>query len=126
MEPAMKKIYLATFIGIVVTTAIASHLLAVGAIRRAEPGFLVCLRSGAGRLFDRLRDFLDDRIAAILARRERQAVIFALHRLTDRELKDIGLYRPSMVHDARTRAPERRAGVGDRALASPTVGERLR
>ena len=47
----MKKAYLATVIAMVITTSIASHVLAVGALGPAAPGFLAGLRSGAGGLF---------------------------------------------------------------------------
>jgi uncharacterized protein YjiS (DUF1127 family) len=119
----MNKAYWATVIGIVVTTSIASHLLAVGTLRPTMPGGL---RPATRRFFDRLKNFLDDWIAAALARRERQAAIFSLHRLTDRELKDIGLYRTNIARDPRISAPGWQAGVCDKAPATPAVSERLR
>jgi uncharacterized protein YjiS (DUF1127 family) len=36
---------------------------------------------------------IDRWIAGMIARRERQAALFALHRLDDRLLRDVGLYR---------------------------------
>jgi uncharacterized protein YjiS (DUF1127 family) len=97
----MKKVYLATVIAIVITTSIASHLLAVGALGSTTPTFLTNLRSGIRGFFNRLGNFIDDWIAAMLAHRERQATIFMLNYLTDRGLKDIGLYRSNIVFDPR-------------------------
>jgi uncharacterized protein YjiS (DUF1127 family) len=97
----MKKVYLATVIAIVITTSIASHVLAVGALGSTTPTFLTSLRSGIRGFFNRLANFIDDWIAAMLAHRERQATIFMLNYLTDRELKDIGLYRSNIVFDPR-------------------------
>jgi uncharacterized protein YjiS (DUF1127 family) len=96
MELFMKKVYLATVIAMVVTTSIASHVLAVGALGPAAPGFLVGLRSRASGVFSRLRRFVGNCIAVIRAERERRAAITALRALNDRELKDIGLYRSSI------------------------------
>ena len=39
------------------------------------------------------RRFINRFFAAVIARHERHAVRAALHRLDDRELKDIGIYR---------------------------------
>jgi uncharacterized protein YjiS (DUF1127 family) len=96
MELFMKKVYLATVIAMVITTSIASHVLAVGALGPAAPGFLVGLRSGAGGMFSRLRNFIGDCIAALRAHCERRAAISALRALNDRELIDIGLHRSSI------------------------------
>jgi uncharacterized protein YjiS (DUF1127 family) len=56
----------------------------------------------------RLRRFINRSIAAAIARRERQASRWALHRLDDRELQDIGVYRCQIESDvadaAQTRA----------------------
>jgi uncharacterized protein YjiS (DUF1127 family) len=124
MELLMNKIYLATIIAMVITTSIASHVLAVGALGPAAPGFLVGLRSGASGLFSRLSRFIGDCIAAMHADCERRAAIAALRSLSDRELKDIGLYRsgigPSLFEC------EWRARVSDRASAPHAARERLR
>jgi uncharacterized protein YjiS (DUF1127 family) len=53
---------------------------------------VVSLLTRIGRLINRW-------IAAAIARHERQADIFALRRLNDRELKDIGLYRDDIGGD---------------------------
>lgn len=58
------------------------HATAAPAIRRGVSIFMARL----GRLIGRW-------IAALIARHERQAELFALRRLNDRELKDIGLSR---------------------------------
>jgi uncharacterized protein YjiS (DUF1127 family) len=111
----MKKIYLATVIAIVVTTSIASHLLAIGALGPATPGVLSRLRSYVGGCFGWLKGLFDDWIAAGLARRERHAAIFALRHFSDRELKDIGLYHGSIGCEAGLSEPTPLAGVGDTA-----------
>jgi uncharacterized protein YjiS (DUF1127 family) len=51
---------------------------------------------------------VDRMVAAMIARHQRQAEIFVLRRLSDRELQDIGIYRdqigPGLEDAARTRA----------------------
>jgi uncharacterized protein YjiS (DUF1127 family) len=120
----MRKIYLATVIAVVVTTSIASHLLAVGALGPATPGVLARLRSCVGGFFGRLKGLFDDGIAALLARRERQAAIFALRHFSDRELKDIGVYRGSVGGDPWLAERKPQAGVGDTASAPRAVNAR--
>jgi uncharacterized protein YjiS (DUF1127 family) len=115
MELSMKKIYLVTVIAIVVTIAIASHLLAVGALGPATPGMRSRLRSWVSAIAGGLRGQLDDWIAAIIARRERQAAIFALRHFSDRELKDIGLHRDGIACGAWFSERKPLAGVGDTA-----------
>jgi uncharacterized protein YjiS (DUF1127 family) len=117
MEPAVKNVYVATFVAIVVTTSIATHLLAVGSFGPATPGFLINLRAGAGGLFGRLRNLFSDWVAAARDRSERRAALFALRSLNDRELKDIGLYRSSLSHDIVFLEQERQVGVGRTASA---------
>jgi uncharacterized protein YjiS (DUF1127 family) len=51
--------------------------------------------NSSGRWFSRL---LDTWVASFLARRERQAAETALRRLSDRELRDMGLYRGQIGH----------------------------
>lgn len=41
----------------------------------------------------RLSSLLNEWVAAFLARREHQAAMTVFHRLSDRELRDMGLYR---------------------------------
>jgi uncharacterized protein YjiS (DUF1127 family) len=119
MEPAVKKVYLATVLAIIITTSIATHLLAVGALGAATPGFLTSLRSGARGFFSRLRRLFSDWVAAARDRRVRRAAIFEFRSLNDRELKDIGLYRGSISHDFVFSERERQARVGGTASASP-------
>ena len=61
-----------------------------------------------------LRRFMNRFFAAMIARHERQAVRAALHRLDDRELKDIGMFRTqieSSLEDlAQTRARMQQPG----------------
>jgi uncharacterized protein YjiS (DUF1127 family) len=52
----------------------------------------VILLTRIGRLINRW-------IAAAIARHERQADLFVLHQLSDRELKDMGLYRDDIGGD---------------------------
>jgi uncharacterized protein YjiS (DUF1127 family) len=122
MELFMNKFYLATVLAIVITTSIGSHLLMVGA--PTTSGFLVSLRSGLSGLFKRVGRFFDGWIAATLAHRERQVAMFALTKLSDRELKDIGLYRGDIAHDFFLSPPERQGAAGDTASASDAVRER--
>jgi len=71
------------------------------------------LLSHIGRLINRW-------IAAAIARHERHADLYALHQLSDRELKDIGLYRTdipeNLVEAAKSRIrmqqPERQRAAG--------------
>jgi uncharacterized protein YjiS (DUF1127 family) len=71
--------------------------------RSSVGSFLVWL----GRLVNRL-------VAAAIARHERQAEIVALRRLSDRELKDIGICRGEIDYGldeaAKTRARQQRIG----------------
>jgi len=53
---------------------------------------VVILLARVGRLINRW-------IAAAIARHERQADLFVLHQLSDRELKDMGLYRDDIGGD---------------------------
>ena len=61
---------------------IPRYPLATARNRSSVGGFLVLL----GRLVDRL-------VAAAIVRHQRQAELAALHRFSDRELKDIGICR---------------------------------
>jgi uncharacterized protein YjiS (DUF1127 family) len=60
----------------------------------------VILLTRIGRLINRW-------IAAAIARHERQADLFALHQLSDRELKDMGLYREDIGGDLAEAAKSR-------------------
>jgi Domain of unknown function (DUF1127) len=58
-------------------------------------------------LFSRGKWLIDRFVAAAIARHQRQVEFFVLRNLTDRELKDIGIYRnqigPGLEDAARTR-----------------------
>lgn len=58
-------------------------------VRRPKAG----LRAHLIRTAWRIRRFVNNLVAAALARRERQVALFALRQMSDRELKDLGLYR---------------------------------
>ena len=47
----------------------------------------------------RLMIFLNRWVGAMIAHREREAARFALHRLNDRELRDIGIRRDQIADD---------------------------
>jgi len=89
----MSKFYLATVAAVVVTTSLASNLLVVGTRGPVRPVVPARLRSATRRWSRRLRHLVDGWVAAMLAYRERQAALWALHRMTDRQLQDIGLDR---------------------------------
>jgi uncharacterized protein YjiS (DUF1127 family) len=89
----MTKLFLATVAAVVVTTSLASNLLLVGARGQVRTEFPVQLRLAARRGSRRLKHVVDTCVAGMIARRERHAALAALHRLTDRELSDIGLCR---------------------------------
>ena len=94
----MNDFYLATIIAAVVTIVIALHVLVAGTRGSATPELLAPLRSRGARIADRVKRALDHWVAAMLARRERQAVMSILNRCFDRELRDIGLRRGDIAY----------------------------
>jgi uncharacterized protein YjiS (DUF1127 family) len=100
MELFMKRVYLAAVIAVIIASSIAYQLLMAGSVGSAAPGLLVSLRSGMRATLNRLRRLIAYRIAAARARRQRRATISKLQHLTDRELKDIGVYRCSIPYDS--------------------------
>jgi uncharacterized protein YjiS (DUF1127 family) len=104
----MTKFYLATVAAVIVTTSLASDILVVmgtrGPARADQPKRT---RSTARRWMRRFGHLVDAWVAAMIESRERQAAIYALHRLSDRELRDIGLDRGSITH--LVRCPEQYA-----------------
>jgi uncharacterized protein YjiS (DUF1127 family) len=114
----MKKFYLATLIAIVITTSIASHLLMVGALGPPIPGLRVHVRSDVAGFFRRIRRrfrrLLAGWIDAMLEYRERRATIAALAKLSDRELKDIGVHRDSIAYDPRHFLRARQTAASER------------
>ncbi len=89
----MTRIYAATVFAIFVTTSLATNVLVVGARGPFAPGLFSRLRSTSRRLGRHAKRVVDAWVAAILSRREQQASAWALHHISDRELKDIGLHR---------------------------------
>ena len=65
------------------------------------------VRRGAAILLARLGRLINSWIAALIAHRERQAELAALRHLSDRDLKDIGLYRNEIGDALAERAEER-------------------
>jgi hypothetical protein len=91
----MKRFYLITIIAVIVTTSIATHLLAVGALGPTTP--IASLPPFARDVLDWLRRRFDRCIEAGSARRGRRATIVALCYLDERMLRDIGLHRDGSV-----------------------------
>jgi uncharacterized protein YjiS (DUF1127 family) len=89
----MSKIYIATVVAIFITTSLATNLLVVGARGPVTPDLSSRMRAGSRRLSRRVKSFVDNWVAAMLSHRERQASAWALQYMSDRELKDIGIYR---------------------------------
>lgn len=56
------------------------------------------VRRATGFFLSTLRGMLNHWVSAIIARRECQANLVALRRLSDRDLRDIGLYRCQLDH----------------------------
>ena len=94
----MNRFYVATMIAAVATILLASRVLMLRGSRSAIPRMLARVRFDLGWVLRGARNLVDDWIAASLARRERKAGIFALHSLSDRELKDMGLDRCGIDH----------------------------
>ena len=66
------------------------------------------VRRGAAILLARFGNLINRWVAAMIARRERQAALVALRHLSDRDLKDIGLCR-NEIGDALAERAEQRA-----------------
>ena len=94
----MNRFYVATIIAAVTTIFLASRVLMLRRSRSAIPRMLARAQFDLEWVLRGARNFVDDWIAASLAHRERRAAIFALQRLSDRELKDMGLYRGCIEH----------------------------
>ena len=104
----MKRFYLATMIAIVVTTSIASHLYAVGALGSTTSSVVPGRRSRTAEFLHWLKRYLDVPVAAARAYRERRATMLALRHVDDRLLRDIGVYRDGTVYDLRrSESPQR-------------------
>jgi uncharacterized protein YjiS (DUF1127 family) len=94
----MSRVYFATVVAAFVTTSLATNLLVVGTRGPVTSGLTTRLRSRSRRLSRRFGHFVNNRVAAMIARREQQATICALRHMSDRDLKDIGLYRGGHSH----------------------------
>jgi len=123
MELFMYDFYLATIVAVLVTISIASHLLVAKTRGSATPELLAPLRSQRTRIADRMKRAFDHWVAAMLARRERQAVMSTLNRRSDCELKDIGLYRGDIAHGVPL--PEGQGRVSGSASKLHSAGRRL-
>ena len=95
----MTQFYVATIIAAVATILLAARVLMLRGSRSAMPRILARAQFDLEWILRGARDFVDDWIAATIASRERKAAIFALQRLSDRELKDMGLDRGRIEHD---------------------------
>ena len=93
----MSKVYLATVAAVVVTTSLASNVLLVGTRGPVQSGLPARIRAAVRRWLRRLKHLVDASVAAMIARRERQATLWALHRMSDRALTDIGLCRGNIA-----------------------------
>ena len=70
------------------------------------------VRRGAAILLARFGNLINRWVAAMIARRERQAALVALRHLSDRDLQDIGLCR-NEIGDALAERAEERARMQD-------------
>jgi hypothetical protein len=92
----MSKFYLATVAAVAVTASLASNILVVGPHGPAHPGLSARARMLARRWLRRFKHLVDTWVAAMIARRERQAALYPVHSMIDGELGDIGLSRASI------------------------------
>ena len=97
----MGKMHVAAIVAAFLTTSLATNLLVVGTRGPVMPELVVWLRSRARRIRRRLKRALDSWVTRMLVERERQATVYAVRHLGERELKDIGVYRGSLGHAAR-------------------------
>jgi uncharacterized protein YjiS (DUF1127 family) len=119
----MKEGYLATFVAANITTSLTSNLLRVGALGPAKPGWRGRLKSVWRGLIGLLKHLVNDLVAAMLARRERQAALFSLRRMTDRELRDVGPDRGGIDRIARCSRHDRQLGAKRASIACAARGE---
>ena len=109
----MNGIFLAAAVAVAATTSVASGLLVTGA--RGPSSLRRSARLGLSRSCRRLKRLVDTGVAAMLARRERQAATLALREMaggvcgdissgTKRRSPDLVDRRPSSLH-----TPDRRA-----------------
>jgi uncharacterized protein YjiS (DUF1127 family) len=72
------------------------------------------VRRGAASLLARLDRLINRWVAAMIARREREAALAVLRHFSDRDLKDIGIYRGD-IGDALAERAEARSRMQDSA-----------
>jgi hypothetical protein len=84
MEFVMNGFHLAAIAAIIVTASLASNLLAIATIGPARTSALVRLRLGLRRSPRHMKRLVDSWVAAMIARRERQAANWASERLHGR------------------------------------------
>ena len=86
----------AIIVAIIVTASLASNLLAIatpGPVRTGTSAFLR-MRLGLRRSPRRVKRLVDHWVAGMLARRERQAAIWASDRMDDRGLRGASRIKP--------------------------------
>jgi uncharacterized protein YjiS (DUF1127 family) len=98
MELFMHRFYVATIIAAVATILLASRVLMLRGLRSEVRPTLARARFDLEWILRGAKNLVDDWIAASIASRERKAAMFALQRLSDRELKDMGLDRGRIEH----------------------------
>jgi uncharacterized protein YjiS (DUF1127 family) len=91
----MKKIHLMSAAAAIVAVAAVFRMRAAEVSDLAGPGLRQRLDAAAAGLSRRLRRTVNNRIAAMIAYRARQATRSALCNLSHIELKDFGVYRGS-------------------------------
>jgi uncharacterized protein YjiS (DUF1127 family) len=119
----MTRLYFATVIAAAVTTSLASHILVVRASGSTTARLRAGLRPTVRALLGRAKSLIDDWIVAMLAHREHQVARLVLHRLSDRELKDIGLYRGNIGDIGRRSERQRQDRIGDHRSAPRAIDE---
>jgi hypothetical protein len=117
-ELFMTRFYVATMIGVVVTTLLASRVIVLRASRSANSGLLARLRFDLEWVLRGARSCVDDWIAANIAGRERDTVIPMLHERRECELSDMHLDRGCI--DGCCSRQDCLARLTDRSAVGPT------
>jgi hypothetical protein len=103
MELPMNNFYVATMVAVLVTISIASYLFIAAMRGSAALGLFAGLQSPDIDVSDRVKRVFDNWVAAMLARRERQAAMSAPSHGSDSKLTDISLYRGEFAGGRRPR-----------------------
>ena len=85
----MNRFYVATMIGVVVTTVLASRVIVLRAWRSANPGLLARLKFDIEWILRGAKSGIDDWIAVSIARRERDAAISMPHDRRECDSSDV-------------------------------------